>query len=61
MAKPFELDGLELGPGLEGFDLALALQSSFALTELQELVLFSSRGLGDAHADSDLDLAVIAK
>ena len=59
--QPLELDGLDLGPGLDGFDRTVALQRLCALPELQALVLFGSRGRGDAHADSDLDLAVIAK
>jgi hypothetical protein len=60
-AQPLELDGLELGPGLEGFDLAGALQRLCALPELKAVVAFGSRGRGDASGDSDLDLAVIAK
>ena len=61
VAKPLALDGLDLGPGLEGVDLVVALQRLCALPELQALVLFGSRGRGDAHVDFDLDLAVIAK
>ena len=61
VAQPLELDGLDLGPGVEGVELAVGLQRLCALPELQALVLFGSRGRGDAHADSDLDLAVIAK
>ena len=56
-----DLDGLELGPGLEGFDLAGALQRLCALPELRAVLVVGSRGRGDAQADSDLDLAVIAK
>ena len=59
--QPLQQEGLDLGPGLEGFDLTVALQRLCALPELQALVLFGSRGRGDAHADSDLDMAVIAK
>ena len=59
--QPLELDGLDLGLGLEGFDLAEALGRLCALPELQAVVAFGSRGRGDASADSDLDLAVIAK
>ena len=50
-AQPLELDGEELGPGLEGFDLAGALQRLCALPELQAVVAFGSRGRGDAAAD----------
>ena len=60
-AQPLALDGLELGPGLEGFDLAGAIQRLCALPELQAVVAFGSRGRGDAATDSDRDLAVIAK
>jgi len=56
-----QLDALDLGPGLEGFDLAGAVQRLCALPELQAVVAFGSRGRGDAQEDSDLDLAVIAK
>ena len=59
--QPLALDGLDLGPGLDGFDWTVALQHLCALAELQALMLFGSRGRGDAHADSDLDLALIAK
>ena len=55
------LEGLDLGPGLEGVDLVVVLQRLCALPELQALVLFGSRGRGDADDESDLDLAVIAK
>ena len=61
VAQQLQPDGLDLGPGLEGFDLSGALQRLCALPELQALVVFGSRGRGDAHADSDLDLALIAK
>ena len=61
VVQPLELGGLDLGPGLEGVDLVVALQRLCALPELQALVIFGSRGRGDAHADSDLDLAGIAK
>jgi len=60
-AQPLQLDALDLGPGLEGFDLAGAVQRLCALPELQAVVAFGSRGRGDAQEDSDLDLAVIAK
>ena len=61
VAQPLQLDGLDLGPGLEDFDRTLALQRLCALPALQALVLFGSRGRGDADDESDLDLAVIAK
>ena len=60
VAQPLALVGLYLGPGLEGVDLVVALQRLCALPELQALVLFGSRGRGDADDESDLDLAVIA-
>ena len=53
--QPLELDGLDLGPGLEGFDRTMALQRLCAVPELQSLVLFGSRGRGDADDESDLD------
>ena len=59
--QPLVLNGVDLGPGLEGVDLVVALQRLCALPELQALVLFGSRGRGDADDESDLDLAVIAK
>ena len=59
--QPLELDGLDLGPGLESFDLTVALHRLCALPKLQAVVAFGSRGRGDADEDSDLDLAVIAK
>ena len=61
VAQPLALDGLDLGPGLDGFDRTVALQRLCALPELQALVIFGSRGRGDADDESDLDLAVIAK
>ena len=61
VAQPLALDGLDLGPGVEGVELAVGLQRLCALPELQALVLFGSRGRGDADDESDLDLAVIAK
>ena len=44
VAQPLALDGLDLGPGLEGVDLVVALQRLCALPELQALVIFGSRG-----------------
>ena len=61
VAQPLQPDGVDLGPGLEGFDLSGALQRLCALPELRALVVFGSRGRADAHGDSDLDLAVIAQ
>ena len=61
VAQPLALDGLDLGPGLDGFDRTVTLQGLCALPELQAVVAFGSRGRGDAVEDSDLDLAVIAK
>ena len=55
VAQPLELYGLDLVPGLEGVDLVVALQRLCALPELQALVLFGSRGRGDADDESDLD------
>ena len=55
VAQSLELDGLDLGPGLEGVELAVGLQRLCDLPELQALVLFGSRGRGDADDESDLD------
>ena len=60
-AQPLELDGFDLGLVLDGFDLAEALGRLCAVLEPQAVVALGSRGCGDAAADSDLDLAVIAK
>lgn len=52
---------MDLVPGLEDFDVPGALKRLCVLPELQAVLAFGSRGRGDAQADSDLDLAVIAK
>jgi predicted nucleotidyltransferase len=50
---------VDLGPGLEPEALTAALQRLCALPGVRALVAFGSRARGDAHSESDLDLAVI--
>ncbi|TVS02655.1 MAG: nucleotidyltransferase domain-containing protein [Cyanobium sp. PLM2.Bin73] len=50
---------VELGPGLEPERLTAALRRLCTVPGVQAVVAFGSRGRGDAHSESDLDLAVI--
>ena len=50
---------LDLGPGLEQEACGAALSRLCAEPNVQAVLVFGSRGRGDARADSDLDLAVI--
>lgn len=56
------LEPLLLGPGLEDLpQLRHALQRLCADATVQAVLAFGSRARGSAQADSDLDLAVIAR
>ncbi len=48
-----------LGPGLDPEPLTAALRRLCAVPGVRAVVAFGSRGRGDAHCESDLDLAVI--
>ena len=50
---------LDLGPGLEDEVCAAALGRLCGQPDVRAVLVFGSRGRGDARADSDLDLAVI--
>jgi predicted nucleotidyltransferase len=50
---------IDLGPGLDPVQLSNALQRLCAEPGLLAVVVFGSRGRGDARSSSDLDLAVI--
>ena len=52
-------DRVDLGPGLEPELLTAALRRLCDVPGVQAVIAYGSRGRGDAHADSDLDLAVI--
>jgi len=50
---------VELGPGLEPAPLTAALRRLCAVEGVRAVIAFGSRGRGEAHSESDLDLAVI--
>jgi predicted nucleotidyltransferase len=50
---------VDLGPGLEPEPLTAALRRLCGVAGVKAVIAFGSRGRGDAHAESDLDLAVI--
>ena len=52
VAQPLALDGLDLGPGLDGFDRTMALQRLCALPELQPPGPEYHRVAASAHAAS---------
>ncbi len=54
-------EAVDLGPGCHAGPLHQGLAALCNQPEVQALVVFGSRGRGEARADSDLDLAVICR
>jgi predicted nucleotidyltransferase len=60
--RPQSLDPqANLGPGLDPLRCGQVLARLCADPDVQAVVVFGSRGRGEARADSDLDLAVILR